>query len=72
MAKKKMFVQEKTVVIEFRNLKTKSGWTLTLNKATGRVQLANAGVVIYSDINSQSCKNVAERHGVQPDDWEKD
>ena len=57
-------------VVEFKDLKTKDGWHINLNKKSGRKDLIKDDKVIFSDVNSEACKNVAfQRFEVSLTSW---
>jgi hypothetical protein len=68
MAKNKMFQIEKTVVAVFKDI-SNGDYSIIHNKKSKRKELRYKNEIIFSDISSQICKNVAfSQYGVN-NDW---
>lgn len=66
---KMKFTEEKKVVVTFKDI-ANGDWNIKLNKHSHRKELKNKDQLLFSDINSEVCKNVAlKSYGVDYNNW---
>lgn len=55
---------------KFPGLKTESGWSISHNKVSDRLELRNESGVQFSSVDVNSCRSIAEeRYNIAQTEW---